>query len=59
MPKLGCEFKNREDGFFIQDTEGNELERFQIPQTDGIDDEDRVEFALSILKEKLTEKQSE
>lgn len=59
LPKLGCEFKNREDGFFIQDTEGNELERFQISQTDGIDDEDRVEFALSILKEKLTEKQSE
>ena len=56
LPKLGCEFKNREDGFFIQDTEGNELERYQIPQTDGIDDEDRVEFALSILKEKLTEK---
>lgn len=56
LAKLGCEFKNREDGFFIQDTEGNELERYPIPQTDGIDDKDRVEFALSILKEKLTEK---
>lgn len=59
LSKLGCEFKNREDGFFIQDTEGNELENYPIPQTDGIDDEDRVEIALAIIKKKLTEKQSE
>lgn len=55
LSKLGCEFKNREDGFFIQDTEGHELENYPIPQTDGIDDKDRVEFALAIIKEKLTE----
>lgn len=55
LSKLGCEFKNREDGFFIQDTEGNELENYPIPQTDGIDNKDRVEFALAIIKEKLTE----
>ena len=45
----GKRFVNRQDCFKIEDMEENILCKELIPQTDGIDDEDRVELAWRLI----------
>ena len=40
---------NRQEYFIITDKEGITLDKVRIPQSNGLDNEDRVELALSLI----------
>ena len=40
---------NRQEYFIITDKEGTTLDKVRIPQSNGLDNEDRVELALSLI----------
>ena len=46
----GNKFVNLQESFIIQDTEGTTLYEERIPQSNGLDNEDRVELALSLIR---------
>lgn len=46
----GNKLVNKQESFIVLNKEGETLHEEKIPQTDGVDDNDRVDMALSLIK---------